>query len=61
MASLGAGGLSALTTHPPTLEELFLRHYRDEADAPEVTNSQGSADPGAGTGHRRGLRGRRSA
>jgi ABC-2 type transport system ATP-binding protein len=23
-------GLSALTSHPPTLEELMLRHYGDE-------------------------------
>jgi ABC-2 type transport system ATP-binding protein len=28
MAALGAGGVTALTSAPPTLEELFLRHYR---------------------------------
>ncbi len=61
MASLGAGGLSALTTHPPTLEELFLRHYRDDVGAPMATAGDESADQEAGTGHRRGLRGRRSA
>lgn len=29
-------GVQALTSHPPTLEELFLRHY---ADPPEKSNS----------------------
>jgi ABC-2 type transport system ATP-binding protein len=28
MVVLGAGGVTALTSAPPTLEELFLRHYR---------------------------------
>jgi ABC-2 type transport system ATP-binding protein len=28
MAALGAGGITALTSAPPTLEELFLRHYQ---------------------------------
>lgn len=27
MRALTAGGLHALTSHPPTLEDLFLRHY----------------------------------
>ncbi|MFN7150863.1 MAG: ATP-binding cassette domain-containing protein [Microthrixaceae bacterium] len=27
---LGACGVTSLTSHPPTLEELFLRHYGDE-------------------------------
>ncbi|MGH2779669.1 MAG: DUF4162 domain-containing protein, partial [Actinomycetota bacterium] len=27
---LAANGVRALTSHPPTLEELFLRHYGDE-------------------------------
>ena len=26
-------GLRALVSHPPTLEELFLRHYGDELEA----------------------------
>jgi len=30
MAALSAGGVAALTSAPPTLEELFLRHYRKE-------------------------------
>jgi ABC-2 type transport system ATP-binding protein len=28
MVALGAGGVTALTCAPPTLEELFLRHYQ---------------------------------
>ena len=36
MAKLSAAGLQSLTAQPPTLEELFLRHYRDEIPA-EVT------------------------
>ena len=28
LAALSAGGVTALTSAPPTLEELFLRHYR---------------------------------
>jgi ABC-2 type transport system ATP-binding protein len=27
-------GIRSLTSHPPTLEELFLRHYGDEPDEP---------------------------
>jgi ABC-2 type transport system ATP-binding protein len=30
---LADGSVSALTCTPPTLEELFLRHYDDRADA----------------------------
>jgi ABC-2 type transport system ATP-binding protein len=59
MAALGSGGVTSLVTAPPTLEELFLRHYRDVVPA-------GAAPSGADDGgpeHRRyGLRrGRRSA
>jgi ABC-2 type transport system ATP-binding protein len=28
MVALGAGGVTAMTSAPPTLEELFLRHYQ---------------------------------
>jgi polyether ionophore transport system ATP-binding protein len=28
MSALGAGGVTAVTSQPPTLEELFLRHYQ---------------------------------
>ena len=31
MAALGAGGVTAMTSQPPTLEELFLRHYQKVA------------------------------
>jgi ABC-2 type transport system ATP-binding protein len=37
---LGELGVRSLTSHPPTLEELFLRHYGDEVDA------GGDRDPG---------------
>jgi ABC-2 type transport system ATP-binding protein len=30
MASLSAGGVTSVTSQPPTLEELFLRHYRKD-------------------------------
>jgi ABC-2 type transport system ATP-binding protein len=30
MSVLAAAGITSLTSHPPTLEELFLRHYGDE-------------------------------
>ena len=30
MSELAALGITALSSHPPTLEELFLRHYGDE-------------------------------
>jgi ABC-2 type transport system ATP-binding protein len=41
IAALSALGLRSLTAHPPTLEELFLRHYGQEitADDHEVTTS----------------------
>lgn len=32
VAHLSSFGLTSLTSHPPTLEELFLRHYGDELD-----------------------------
>jgi ABC-2 type transport system ATP-binding protein len=31
--ALGESGLHALTSHPPTLEELFLRHYSGTSEA----------------------------
>ncbi|MEU8896432.1 ABC transporter ATP-binding protein [Nocardia sp. NPDC048505] len=33
VAALSAAGLRSLTSHPPTLEELMLRHYGDELAA----------------------------
>lgn len=32
VAQLASFGVTSLTSHPPTLEELFLRHYGDELD-----------------------------
>ncbi|HET7013590.1 MAG TPA: ABC transporter ATP-binding protein [Streptosporangiaceae bacterium] len=40
LAELAAAGVRSLTSQPPTLEELFLRHYAPEPDA--------GADTGAG-------------
>jgi ABC-2 type transport system ATP-binding protein len=34
LAALAAAGVRSLTSQPPTLEELFLRHYQDEPVAP---------------------------
>jgi ABC-2 type transport system ATP-binding protein len=33
LAVLGASGIRSLTSTPPTLEELFLRHYQDDGAA----------------------------
>jgi ABC-2 type transport system ATP-binding protein len=60
MTALGAGGLTSLTTAPPTLEELFLRHYREAlpAGATAPAPNGGGGEPA----RRRGLHlGRRSA
>jgi ABC-2 type transport system ATP-binding protein len=34
MALLGSCGVRALSSRPPTLEELFLRHYGEDLDSP---------------------------
>jgi len=34
-----AGGVRTLTSQPPTLEELFLRHYGDADPEPEPVAS----------------------
>ena len=44
LAVLGATGVSGITVNPPSLEELFLRHYGDDLAA--LTN--GSAPEGTG-------------
>ncbi|TDP95182.1 ABC transporter ATP-binding protein [Labedaea rhizosphaerae] len=36
MRALTAAGLTSLVSQPPTLEELFLRHYGDEVRVPAV-------------------------
>jgi ABC-2 type transport system ATP-binding protein len=43
---LGELGVRSLVSHPPTLEELFLRHYGDElAKEPERVDGERSARP----------------
>jgi ABC-2 type transport system ATP-binding protein len=37
---LSAAGVRSLVSHPPTLEELFLRHYGDELAAEESAHSR---------------------
>ncbi|MDQ2749259.1 MAG: ABC transporter ATP-binding protein [Actinomycetota bacterium] len=39
MARLAAAGLHNLTCQPPTLEELFLRHYGEQPDAASTAQS----------------------
>ena len=42
IAALSRLGLRSLTAHPPTLEELFLRHYGEEIPAEPVAPGDGS-------------------
>jgi ABC-2 type transport system ATP-binding protein len=39
---LGEGGVRSLMSHPPTLEELFLRHYGDQPAHPQASPRTGS-------------------
>ena len=36
LVALTSVGVTSLTSHPPTLEELFLRHYGDESSAAQA-------------------------
>ena len=46
MRRLGEFGIRSLVSHPPTLEELFLRHYGDEpAKEPERADPGGDMTP----------------
>jgi ABC-2 type transport system ATP-binding protein len=47
--ALGGFGIRALTSHPPTLEELMLRHYGDDLAAVE-DRGNGRATLGVGSG-----------
>jgi ABC-2 type transport system ATP-binding protein len=38
LARFAASGVRSLTSQPPTLEELFLRHYQDEIGATEASD-----------------------
>jgi ABC-2 type transport system ATP-binding protein len=50
MGLLLSGGLRSLTSQPPTLEELFLRHYNADADQrPASTRSRAADEAGAAT------------
>jgi ABC-2 type transport system ATP-binding protein len=40
MKQLAASGIKSLVAQPPTLEELFLRHYEDDAPAADAVASQ---------------------
>lgn len=48
LKSLSASGVRSLTSTPPTLEELFLRHYTADAEQ----DTQRNADQGAGVSAR---------
>ena len=45
-------GVTSLVSHPPTLEELFLRHYGDELDHAGVNGDHDHATAGAPTDER---------
>jgi ABC-2 type transport system ATP-binding protein len=46
-------GIRSLTSHPPTLEELMLRHYGDELAAAGNGGSRNGETPGSGNGEER--------
>jgi ABC-2 type transport system ATP-binding protein len=50
MQALTAAGLQSLTSQPPTLEDLFLRHYGTGQDG---TGQDGTGQDGAGSGEDR--------
>ncbi|QDQ97106.1 ATP-binding cassette domain-containing protein [Tomitella fengzijianii] len=47
MRTVAEAGIRSLVSHPPTLEELFLRHYNDQADDRADDQADGRS---AGTG-----------
>ncbi|MFG2943908.1 ABC transporter ATP-binding protein [Streptomyces adustus] len=51
LRSLSEAGVRSLTSTPPTLEELFLRHYQDEPDTPD---GPGGADEHSGASEQSG-------
>ncbi|MFJ2913100.1 ATP-binding cassette domain-containing protein [Streptomyces sp. NPDC087228] len=51
LKSLSASGIRTLTSTPPTLEELFLRHYAaDATDTADATDMADATDGGEGAG-----------
>ncbi|HET8600656.1 MAG TPA: ABC transporter ATP-binding protein [Segeticoccus sp.] len=47
LGRLAAVGVASLTSTPPTLEELFLRHYRDDTTVPPVGEDTGAVTAGS--------------
>ena len=45
LKTLVAGGVRTLTASPPTLEELFLRHYGDRLERPDPLGAGAQAQP----------------
>jgi ABC-2 type transport system ATP-binding protein len=48
LRALTSVGVRSLTSQPPTLEELFLRHYADDDGAGEADDGSDAGDVGAG-------------
>ncbi|MGW0658014.1 ABC transporter ATP-binding protein [Streptodolium elevatio] len=47
LRSLADSGVRSLTSTPPTLEELFLRHYQDDAEGAGADGDADAGTPGA--------------
>ena len=45
-------GVRSLTSQPPTLEELFLRHYGDDLTAEEQADEKAESKQADEVGHR---------
>ena len=58
LAALVGGGVRTLTASPPTLEELFLRHYGDQLDQDGRLDQDGTerAEPGRAPNRKKALR-----
>ncbi|MGW2820162.1 ABC transporter ATP-binding protein [Streptomyces sp. NPDC001443] len=54
LRSLSEAGVRSLTSTPPTLEELFLRHYQDEPNEPDEPDEPGEPGGPAGPGEHSG-------
>ncbi|MFD9203759.1 DUF4162 domain-containing protein, partial [Streptomyces anthocyanicus] len=50
LRSLTESGVRSLTSTPPTLEELFLRHYQEDVQEQEQKQAQTGTGTGTGTG-----------
>jgi ABC-2 type transport system ATP-binding protein len=47
LRQLSAAGVRSLTSQPPTLEELFLRHYQADGDAATPAGDRQASREGA--------------